>query len=115
MSQEYFPGDGRWGVGESSSSPSNSTKHPESPVTSHQTPYFITVGAGQPSASAAALTSLLNDDSGYGGSVSGGGAVSSVDGAWRPELNMDMPTFSQAQGGPSLDGMAVLSSSRTLN
>lgn len=97
MSQEYFPGDGRQ-IGENSSSSSNSTRNSESPVTSHQRPNFITVGSGQLSASAAALTALLDDDSGYGGSLAGSGVAST----WHPELNLDMP---ETQGGASMDGM----------
>ncbi|KAI9790814.1 MAG: mitofusin [Peltula sp. TS41687] len=103
MSQEYFPGDGRH-VAESSSSSSNPARHSESPVESHQRPTFMTVGSGQPSASAAALTALL-DDSGYGGSLAGSGVAGSVDSGWHSELNMDMPEpSSQARIGIDLDG-----------
>lgn len=51
-----------------------------------ETPNYITVGAAQPSASAAALAAML-DDSGYGGSIAGDDAGESSQGrGWHPGI-----------------------------
>ncbi len=49
----------------------------------------MTVGSGSPSANAAALTALLDDDSGYGGSIAGDGSMAS---GWHPGMTEDRPT-----------------------
>ncbi|KAI9778838.1 MAG: mitofusin [Candelina submexicana] len=49
----------------------------------------MTVGPGSPSASAAALTAILDDDSGYGGSIAGDSSTTS---GWHPGMTEDRPT-----------------------
>ncbi|MCJ1388154.1 mitofusin [Xylographa bjoerkii] len=56
-------------------------------------PHYMTVGSGSTSASAAALIASLDDDSGYGGSITGDSYTN--DGSargWHPGLTHDMPT-----------------------
>ena len=86
MSQDYYPVDGS---GDGSSS--RSTSHPLHP--SPRRPHYMTVGSGSTSASAAALISTLDHDSGYGGSIAG--ESYSNDGSskgWHPGLTPDLPT-----------------------
>jgi mitofusin len=51
-------------------------------------PQYMTVGSGSTSESASRLQALLDNDSGYGGSVAGDNAVP----AWNPTLTEDRPT-----------------------
>lgn len=84
MSQDYHPGDGSAGP-----SSSRSGSHPPS----RRPPHYMTVGSGSTSASAAALMSTLDNDSGYGGSI--GDESYSNDGSskgWHPGLTRDLPT-----------------------
>jgi mitofusin len=83
MSQEYQKGKGKsMGEGESSSS------NPERRRSGR--PQYVTVGSGSTSESAARLQALLDNDSGYDGSVAG----DSTSGAplWNPLLTEDRPT-----------------------
>lgn len=83
MSQEYAKGKGKSvGEGESSSSDPNRRRSGR--------PQYVTVGSGTTSESAARLQALLDNDSGYGGSVAG----DSFPGApvWNPTLTEDRPT-----------------------
>lgn len=50
--------------------------HPADTHSSSSKPAFMTVGTGSPSESAARLTALLDDDSGYGGSMYDGDSSS---------------------------------------
>ena len=80
MSQEYQKGKGKSsGDGESSNSRHTSNR-----------PQYVTVGSGSTSESAARLQAILDNDSGYGGSVAG----ESFNGApaWNPALTEDRPT-----------------------
>ncbi|EON63983.1 hypothetical protein W97_03213 [Coniosporium apollinis CBS 100218] len=52
-------------------------------------PQYMTVGSGSTSESAARLVALLDDDSGYGGSIRSGGSNGS---SWHPGLTHDRPT-----------------------
>ncbi|KAK7530698.1 uncharacterized protein J3D65DRAFT_133039 [Phyllosticta citribraziliensis] len=52
-------------------------------------PSYMTVGTGNVSESARNLTAMLNDDSGYGGSIADSGSASS---GWHPGLTEDRPT-----------------------
>ncbi|KAK3166738.1 hypothetical protein OEA41_009863 [Lepraria neglecta] len=84
MSQDYHPGDGSEGA-----SSSRSTSHPSN----RRPPHYMTVGSGSTSASAAALMSTLDHDSGYGGSIADDSY--SNDGSskgWHPGLTRDLPT-----------------------
>jgi mitofusin len=81
MSQEYKKSKGKLsGEGESSSSRGHTSNRPQ----------YVTVGSGSTSESAARLQALLDNDSGYGGSVAG----DSFNGApaWNPTLTEDRPT-----------------------
>jgi len=57
-------------------------------------PQYVTVGSGSTSESAARLQALLDNDSGYGGSVAGD-ALNGVR-AWNPALTEDRPTPSHS-------------------
>lgn len=55
-------------------------------------PNYMTVGSASPSASAAALTAMLDNDSGYGGSLmedSSGRLIGSA--GWHSDLDVDIP------------------------
>lgn len=87
MSQEYSKRKGKSAdEGESSSSDPNRRRSGR--------PQYVTVGSGSTSESAARLQALLDNDSGYGGSV----AVDRFDGApaWNPSLTEDRPTPSHS-------------------
>lgn len=84
MSQDYHPGDGSEGASPSRPTPHSSNRRP---------PHYMTVGSGSTSASAAALMSTLDHDSGYGGSIADDSY--SNDGSskgWHPGLTRDLPT-----------------------
>ncbi|KAE9370307.1 hypothetical protein N431DRAFT_411498 [Stipitochalara longipes BDJ] len=81
MSQEYHNGKGK-AEGESSRRPASGR------------PQYVTVGSGSTSESAARLQALLDNDSGYGGSVAGD-ALNGVP-AWNPALTEDRPTPSHS-------------------
>lgn len=49
----------------------------------------MTVGSGSPSTHAAALTAMLDIDSGYGGSIAGDGSMGN---GWHPGMTEDRPT-----------------------
>ncbi len=57
-------------------------------------PQYVTVGSGSTSESAARLQALLDNDSGYGGSVAGD-ALNGVP-TWNPALTEDRPTPSHS-------------------
>lgn len=81
MSQEYKKEKGR--APRDGESSSNNTMGP--PTTSGR-PQYITVGSGSTTQSAARLQALLDNDSGYGGSVAGDGGP-----AWSPRITEDRP------------------------
>jgi len=81
MSQEYHNGKGK-AEGESSRRPASGR------------PQYVTIGSGSTSESAARLQALLDNDSGYGGSVAGD-ALNGVP-AWNPALTEDRPTPSHS-------------------
>ncbi|CAL3966453.1 hypothetical protein PZA11_003104 [Diplocarpon coronariae] len=95
MSQEYNKGKGKECLKEESSSSSTKRR-------SLNRPQYVTVGSGSTSESAARLQALLDNDSGYGGSVAGENGVS----AWNPALTEDRPAplHSQLPRGPG-DGV----------
>ncbi|PWY94151.1 hypothetical protein BO94DRAFT_458175 [Aspergillus sclerotioniger CBS 115572] len=97
MSQEYFPGQGASSAGEGSSSgyrpsppqsPANEESFPRPP------PAYMTVGNGATSESATSLMASLHEDSGYGGSITGGSVMGGGDAGldWRADLMVDRPT-----------------------
>jgi mitofusin 2 len=84
MSQEYH-GKGKAAAdGEASSSRRPASGRPQ----------YVTVGSGSTSESAARLQALLDNDSGYGGSVAGD-ALNGVP-AWNPAVTEDRPTPSHS-------------------
>ncbi|KAI9766329.1 MAG: mitofusin [Geoglossum simile] len=93
MSQGLSSGGGG-SSGGSSSGPSNSQSRSKPPGLPNARPTYVTVGSGSTSASAAALTAMLESDSGYGGSVAGDSTAgtSQPGGGWHPGLTEDMPT-----------------------
>ncbi|KZF26722.1 hypothetical protein L228DRAFT_216932 [Xylona heveae TC161] len=60
-------------------------------------PGYMTVGSGATSAHAAALTAMLDNDSGYGGSIAG--ESSDAIGGWHPGITEDRPTPSRSPLG----------------
>ena len=82
MSQEYYKRKGKASEGESSSS--------NNPHASSR-PQYVTVGSGSTSESAARLQALLDNDSGYGGSVAGD-SLNEAAPVWNPTLTEDRPT-----------------------
>jgi mitofusin len=90
MSQDYFPGEGSSRAGSSRFAGEDEER---SPFTPQPPPAYMTVGSGSTSASATALMTSLNNDSGYGGSIAGDSAAD-IDGsaAWRAGLLEDRPT-----------------------
>ncbi|KAF2462196.1 hypothetical protein BDY21DRAFT_418145 [Lineolata rhizophorae] len=86
MSQDRPPDDM---PGEPEASSSRSVRAPR-PQYSSGRPNYMTVGSGSTSESAARLTAMLDDDSGYGGSVQDGEQSSQR--GWHPGLTEDRPT-----------------------
>ncbi|MCJ1377061.1 mitofusin [Xylographa soralifera] len=78
-------------------------------------PHYMTVGSGSTSASAAALIASLDDDSGYGGSITGDSYINdgSVRG-WHPGLIHDMPTPSHTPTVMGEDNPAAENERRVL-
>jgi GTPase SAR1 family protein len=73
-------------------------------------PKFMTVGTGSASESAARLAALLDDDSGYGGSIADGASLA---GGFRPGMGQDVYTPSHTpgrQGSPALDERRIMAS-----
>ncbi|OOF93089.1 hypothetical protein ASPCADRAFT_209710 [Aspergillus carbonarius ITEM 5010] len=102
MSQEYFPGQGASSASEGSSryrpsSPpppqEDSPANESNPMFPRPPPAYMTVGNGATSESATALMASLHEDSGYGGSITGGSVMGGDAGAdWRADLMVDRPT-----------------------
>ncbi|KAI9676625.1 MAG: mitofusin [Trizodia sp. TS-e1964] len=90
MSQEYFPGAGSAAGLPPSNGHSNSPSTPNPQVRNALRPSYMTVGTGSASTSAAGLIAMLDDDSGYGGSIAGDGAAENS--IWHGGLMEDMPT-----------------------
>ena len=74
-----------------SSSSSKNAEQPSSSTPRHQhaRPNYLTVGSGSTSEHAAHLQALLDDDSGYGGSLADGESFSN---SWHPGITEDRPT-----------------------
>ncbi len=64
MSQEYFDGAGASKRPETAGSPGKQARH------QYERPNYLTVGSGSTSDAANKLQAMLDNDSGYGGSVS---------------------------------------------
>jgi mitofusin len=120
MSQEYFSpkgksvprySDGNHGESENTPSSSSSSSHPNAPaapVASTAPPGYMTVGTGATPQYAAHLQAMLEQDSGYGGSIAGDEASSSMSGpssaaAWDTAINADRPIRPQAGSSSSTD------------
>ena len=84
MGRDHHRRDGSVG-----SSSSRSAFDPSSPH--RQTPHYMTVGNGSTSASAAALMSTLDHDSGYGSSIAGNNNTNDGSKGWHPGLTSDQP------------------------
>ena len=92
MSQEYHPGDG---ITNKNSSPRPlSTRSATSPPS--RKPHYMTVGSGSTPASAAALMANLDNDSGYGTSVSGDSYINEGVRGWHPGVTEDRLTPSHS-------------------
>lgn len=76
-------GGGSSNAGPSSRAASNAPRHP------HHRPQYMTVGTGSTSESAARLQAMLDDDSGYGGSLTGDDHLENV---WHPGPAQDRYT-----------------------
>lgn len=84
MSEDYPRRDGSPGPSSSRSVPGLSNQNPRQP-------HFLTVGSGSTSASAAALMSTLDHDSGYGTSIDND-SYSNDSKGWHPGLTADLST-----------------------
>lgn len=83
MSQDYQKGKGK-AIPEDESSSSNPRRQPSN------RPQYVTVGSGSTSESAARLQALLDNDSGYGGSIAGDNPNGMP--TWNPTITEDRPT-----------------------
>ncbi|KAI9795434.1 MAG: mitofusin [Piccolia ochrophora] len=92
------PGEGSSARDASPTRPSRTSSSTNPPPPHSVPPGYMTVGSGSTSASADALSAILDHDSGYWGSVAG---ESSGAGGWHPGLTEDRPTPSHT---PSLQG-----------
>jgi mitofusin len=105
MSQEYFSPKGKGtprpdNSDEGESASASSSSHPRAPVAT-ATPAYMTVGNGSTSLHAARLQAMLEQDSGYGGSIAGDDVSPSMSGpssatAWDSAIHEDRPIHSQA-------------------
>ncbi|KAK4123827.1 hypothetical protein N657DRAFT_572449 [Parathielavia appendiculata] len=109
MSQEYFSPKGKSvpmyrtdDDGESeSASTSSRPSDPVAPPVASAAPAYMTVGTGSAPQYAAHLQAMLEQDSGYGGSVAGDEVSPSTSGPsaavpWNPAIHADRPIRSQA-------------------
>lgn len=101
------------GSGYASPSGNPRGRHPESylsPSTSRR-PSYMTVGTGSVSESASRLAAMLDDDSGYGGSIADGTSARS---GWHPGITEDRPTPSHTPVLPGESNSASEHERRTL-
>lgn len=110
MSQEYHPGKGKdLGKGkEKEEEPSPERAADGTPNTSRRRagpPKYMTVGSGSTSENAARLQAIIDNDSGYGGSVAG-------DGNWNPTA-VDTPGSSHSPVAGGLSSEAAEHERRT--
>lgn len=103
MSQEYYPSDGPSRKRITSPRPSSFIRSATGPPSKlSQRPHYVTVGQGSTSASAGALVAALDNDSGYGGSISTDGYTNDGDiNGWLPGVTEDRPTPSHTPILPS--------------
>ena len=85
MSQNHHPRDASLDPDTSGSASDSSSQH-------SRAPHYMTVGSGSTSASAAALMSTLDHDSGYGSSITGDSYTNDGSKGWHPGLTSDRPT-----------------------
>lgn len=93
MSQGYFPGGSGSSAGEGSSRHAGEEERFDRPFHPRPPPSYMTVGNGSTSESASALMASLNNDSGYGGSISSGSVADGDGGAAWHGLMEDRPTY----------------------
>jgi GTPase SAR1 family protein len=84
-------GKGPSGSGDSSSSRRGRSSDETTPSTPNGAPGYMTVGSGSTPEAAARLVSMLDNDSGYGGSMMDGDASGS---RWRGNIGEDQPSAS---------------------
>lgn len=106
MSQDYDPGDGS--AGSSSSRPADNTPN------RNPRPHYMTVGSGSTSASAAALMSTLDHDSGYGTSIGDDSYTNGEAKGWHPGLTGDRYTPAHTPTLPGETNPAVENERRVL-
>jgi mitofusin len=117
MSQEYFSPKGKGvlrqdhdGDGEAESASGSSSNRPRVPMASNA-PAYMTVGTGSTSQHAARLQAMLDQDSGYGGSVAGDDVSPSpmphpsAAAVWDRAIHEDRPIHSQVR--PSSNHVAT--------
>lgn len=118
MSQQYFPPKGKGAdynpdaqaddQAESSSSNSSMPMPAQHPPTTSSTPGYMTVGNGSTSQHAARLQAMLEQDSGYGGSITGDDVSPSLfspaaAAAWDSAVQADRPMYSQSSSSHAAD------------
>lgn len=105
MSQEYFPGESASSSGEGSSRHVPEEPQRENPFYSRPAPppNFMTVGNGATPASAEALMSSLNRDSGYGSMASGSAFGGDTDGWASMMEDRPMPMHTPGQLHSTID------------
>lgn len=103
MSQEYYPSDRSSKKRTTSPRSSSSNRSaPGPPGKLSQRPHYVTVGQGSTSASASELMAALDNDSGYGRSISTDGYTNDGDiTGWLPGVTEDRPTPSHTPNFPS--------------
>lgn len=101
------------GSGYASPSGNPHGRHPESYLspTASRRPSYMTVGTGSISESASRLAAMLDDDSGYGGSIAD---TSSARSGWHPGITEDRPTPSHTPVLPGESNPASEHERRTL-
>jgi len=104
MSQGYFTNKGK-GKSPHVHEDDDGGSH-EKPPTRPPHPLYMTVGDGSTSQHAARLQALLEDDSGYGGSIVGDNQTTAAPGspAWDAAVQEDRPVLLQGHSRPEADG-----------
>ncbi|KAK8248952.1 hypothetical protein IWZ00DRAFT_311872 [Phyllosticta capitalensis] len=89
------------------------SRHPESYLANQgaRRPSYMTVGSGSLSESAGRLAAMLDEDSGYGGSIADTGSASS---GWHPGLTEDRPTPAHTPALPGENSAASEHERRTI-
>ncbi|CAJ2506246.1 Uu.00g003760.m01.CDS01 [Anthostomella pinea] len=106
MSQDYFPSASKGKAPAAASGQDDNQADTQPPSTSAR-PAYMTVGTGSTSQHATRLQSILDNDSGYGGSIAGDEAALSKlplgSSRTDPSLSADMPLNRRPTGNPETD------------